>query len=89
MSLFSDLGFASVVKGGPGPNKAQEDRQTLKNGPRKGHHFRKNSVFFVMFFRCVLEGSCEVFFCALGAEVSQMGATWGYFSSYVAAKLES
>ena len=42
-----------------------------------------------MFFSLVLEESREVFFCALVAEMSQMGATWGHFSSHVAAKLES
>ena len=41
------------------------------------------------FFRWFLEESWEVFFCALVAEMFQMEATWGHFSSYVAAKLES
>ena len=73
LSLFSDLGFASVVKGSPDPSKVQEDRKTLKNGPQKGHHFHKNSEFFVMLFSLVFGKSWEVFFCALVAEMPQMG----------------
>ena len=34
LSLFSDLGFASVVKGGPDPKKVRKDRKTLENGAR-------------------------------------------------------
>ena len=79
-----------MVKGGPGPNKVQEDRKALKNGTQSGPHFHKNSEFFIVFFCWFLEESWEVFFfCALVAEVSQMGATWGHFSSHVAAKLEA
>ena len=87
--LFSDLGFASVVKGGPGPNKVQEDRKTLENGPQKGYHFHKNSTFFVMLLSLVFGGVLGSVFLRFGRRKSQMEATWGHFSSYVAAKLES
>ena len=34
-SLFPDLGLASVVKGGPGLNKMQKGRKTVKKGVPK------------------------------------------------------
>ena len=56
---------------------------------------KKDTIFIIIrsfswcFVRWFLEESWEVFFCALVAEMSQMGATWDHFCSYVAAKLES
>ena len=77
LSLFSDLGFASVVKGGPGPNKVQEDRKTLKNGPQKGHHFHKNSEFFVMFFSLVFGGVLGSVFLRFGGRSVPNGGYLG------------
>ena len=34
-ALFPDLGLASVVKGGPGLNKMQKGRKTVKKGVPK------------------------------------------------------
>ncbi len=36
-SLFSDLGLASVVKGGPGPKKVEKETNTFKKGDQKGN----------------------------------------------------
>ena len=49
-SLFSDLGLASVVKGGPGLTKMQKERKTLQKGIQKGVTFPKKSVFFTIAF---------------------------------------
>ena len=73
LSLFSDLGFASVVKGSPDPNKVQEGRKTLKNGVQKGHHFHKNSQFFVMFFSLVFGGVLGSVFLRFGGRNVQNG----------------
>ena len=89
LSLFSDLGFASVVKAGPGPNKVQECRKTLKNGPQKEHHSHKNSEFFVMLFSLVFGGVSGSIFLRFGGRSVPNGGYLGNFSSYVAAKLES
>ena len=88
-TLFSDLGFASVVKGGPGPNKVQEGRKTLKNGPQKEHRFHNNSEMFVVFFSLVFGGVLGSVFSPFGGQSVPNGATLGYFPSHVAAKLES
>ena len=55
-----------MVKGGPGPNKVQEDRKTLKNGPQKGHNFHENSELFVMFFSLVFGGVLGSVFLRFG-----------------------
>ena len=78
LSLFSDLGFASVVKGSPDPNKVQEGRKTLKNGVQKGHHFHKNSQFFVMFFSLVFGGVLGSVFLRFG---SRNGPNGGYLGA--------
>ena len=54
--LFSDLCFASLVKGGPGPNKVQKDRKTIKKGTQKGPHFHKNSEIFALCFPLIFGG---------------------------------
>ena len=87
--FFSDLGFASMVKGGPGPNKVEKERKPYKTETKKDTTFIRILSFSQCAFRWFLEESWEVFFCALVAEVSEMGATWGHFTSHVAAKLES
>ena len=66
LSLFSDLGFASVVKGGPGPNKVQKDRKTVKKGAHKEYHFHNNSEFFVMFFSLIFGGVLGSVFLRFG-----------------------
>ena len=77
LSLFSDLGFASVVKGSPDPNKVQEDRKTLKNWPQKGHHFHKNSKLFVMFFSLVFGGVLGSVFLRFGGRSVPNGGYLG------------
>ena len=85
---FLDLDFASVVKGGMDPNKVRKDRKNLKHECQKINTSQNSSELFVVFFLLDFGGVSEsVFFCALVAEVSQIGATSGHFSSYVAAKL--
>ena len=69
--------------------KCKKIEKHLKMDPKKDTIFIRIRSFSWCFFRWFLEESWEVFFCALVAEMSQMGATWGHFSSYVAAKLES
>jgi hypothetical protein len=50
-SLFSDLGLASVVKGGPGLTKMQKEiEKHSKKGSQKGVTFHKKSVFFTIAF---------------------------------------
>ena len=45
-SLFSDLGLASVVKGGPGLTKMQKERKTLQKGVPKRSHFSQEICIF-------------------------------------------
>ena len=85
MYFFSDLGFASVVKGGPDPNTVREDRKTLKRGGQQLHKFSKRFILVRCVFFVGLGGvSGSVFFCGLVAEAFQIEATSGHFSSYVA-----
>ena len=84
---FFGSGFASVVKGGPDPNKVRGDRKTPKNDTEKDRIFKRIlnyslCFFFVGFWR----SAGKSFFCGL---VVQTEATSGHFSSYVAAKLGS
>ena len=66
----------------------KEEKQSKKESQNETLLIR-NLCFFQLLFCWFLEQSWEVFFSALVAEVSQMRATWGHFSSHVAAKLES
>ena len=66
----------------------KEEKQSKKESQNETLLIR-NLCFFQLLFYWFLEQSWEVFFSALVAEVSQMRATWGHFSSHVAATLES
>ena len=80
LSLFSDLGFASVVNGSPDPNKLQEDRKILKNGPQKGHNFHKNYFcdkmihFLVSRHRFITRQCHKLQFAITNAETNEKGS---------------
>ena len=69
--------------------KVKKNRKTVKVGIPKGDNFHKNCLCFAIVFSLIFGGVLRSVFFTLVAEVSQMGATWGHFSSHVAAKLES
>ena len=75
--LFSDLCFASLVKGGPGPNKVQKDRKTIKKGTQKRPNFHKNSEFFVMFYSLVFGGVLGRVFLRFGGRNAPNGGYLG------------
>ena len=83
LSLFLDLGFVSVVKGGPDPKKVRKNRKTQNMEARKDTIFCKHRIcslcFFVVFWRSLR----ECFFCGLVATVSQTGTTLGHFCSHI------
>ena len=66
----------------------KEEKQSKKESQNETLLIR-NLCFLQLLFYWFLEQSWEVFCSALLAEVSQMRATWGHFSSHVAATPES
>ncbi len=66
LSLFSDLGFASVVKGGPGAAKVAQNRNTLKKGHQKGHIVNTNYELFAIFVSLIFGGISGSVFLRFG-----------------------
>ena len=78
--------------GGEGRPGSEQNAKRKKNSQKESQNeslLVRNLCFLQLLFYWFLEQSWEVFFSALVAEVSQMRATWGHFSSHVAAKLAS
>ncbi len=69
--------------------KCKKEEKQSKKESQNDTLLIRNLCFFQLFFYWFFGQSWEVFFSALVAEVSQMRATWGHFSSHVAATLES
>ena len=84
---FSGSGPRFGGKGKPG---SEQNAKRKKNSQKRSPKWEiRNLCFLQLLFYWFLEQSWEVIFSALVAEVSQMRATWGDFSSHVAATLES
>ena len=87
--LFVTFFGSGLRFGGEGKPRSEQSAKTLKNEPQKGHHFQKNSEFFVMFFSLVLGRVLGSVFLRFGGRSVPNGDYLGTLFQHVAAKLES